>query len=89
MNGSSTAGDTFLVIFILGLGLAALLVYLLPTLIAFFRSHRNRWVILVINVVFGATLLGWLFSLIWALNKIDAPVKGGRKWDPQPGDPTL
>jgi hypothetical protein len=34
-------------------------------------------------------VIGWLIALVWALNKVDAPVKGGIKYDPQPHDPVL
>ena len=47
------------------------------TIVAFNRGHRNRWVIMIINIVFGATLLGWLIAIIWAFNKVDSPKKGG------------
>lgn len=63
--------------------------YCLPAIIAFSRRHRNRWVILAINFAFGATLIGWVIALVWALNKVDAPVKGGIKYDLQPHDPVL
>jgi len=63
--------------------------FFLPAILAFRRSHRNRWMILLINLVFGATVLGWLFALIWAMNKIDDPIKGGTKHDSQPHDPTV
>ena len=64
-------------------------IYPLPAIIAFTKRHRNRWVILIINIAFGATVIGWLIALVWALNKVDAPVKGGIKYDPQPHDPIL
>lgn len=48
----------------------ALFVYVLPTFIAFARRHPNRWVILLINAVFGATGLGWFGSLIWAMSAV-------------------
>ena len=63
--------------------------YCLPSIVAFARRHRNRWVILAINLAFGATLIGWIIALVWALNKMDAPVKGGIKYDPQLHDPIL
>ncbi len=66
-----------------------LAIYFLPTIIAFNRQHRHRWVILIVNVVFGCTLLGWLVALVWAFNKFDSPVKGGSKYDPQPHDPSI
>jgi hypothetical protein len=65
------------------------LVYLLPTIFAFSRRHRNRWIILAINLAFGATVIGWVLALVWALNKVDDPVKGGVKYDFQPNDPIL
>lgn len=50
-----------------------------PTVIAFSRRHRSRWAILVLNLALGATLIGWIIALIWAMNKVDDPVKGGMK----------
>ncbi len=83
--------DSMVWLVILGLFLIVIiaLVYFLPTIVAFSRRHRNRWIILAINLVFGATLLGWVLALIWAPNKVDDPIKGGIKYDFQPHDPTL
>ena len=83
--------DSMIWLVILGLFLIVIiaLVYFLPTIVAFSRRHRNRWIILAINLVFGATLLGWVLALIWALNKVDDPIKGGTKYDLQPHDPIL
>lgn len=54
-----------------GAGVAFLVVltllYLLPTIIAFVRGHHYRWIIFVINLFLGATGLGWVFTLVWAL----------------------
>jgi hypothetical protein len=41
--------------------------YVLPSLIAFRRRHRHRWVILIVDVMFGASVVGWLWALFWAL----------------------
>jgi hypothetical protein len=64
-------------------------IYFLPSIIAFSRSHRNRWIILLINTIFGATIIGWLITFIWSLNKIDDPIKGGKKYDQQTNDPIV
>lgn len=56
--------------FILMLLLIAAAIYLIPTFVAFSRGHPNRWVILIINVVFGGTGLGWLGSLVWACSAV-------------------
>ena len=50
--------------------LAVFLIYFIPTFVAFRRGHPNRWTILVINLVFGGTGIGWFGSLIWALNAV-------------------
>jgi hypothetical protein len=44
--------------------------YMVPTIVAFHRQHPNRWLIFLINLVFGATVLGWLGSLIWAMRAV-------------------
>lgn len=52
-----------------GMTLVAMLVlfiYLLPAFIAYERSHRHRHAILIINVVFGLSLVGWIIALIWS-----------------------
>ncbi|MDG2475680.1 MAG: superinfection immunity protein [Flavobacteriaceae bacterium] len=66
----------------------AIAVYFLPTIVAFKRSHRNRWIILLLNI-FGATIIFWVIALIWAFNKVDDPIKGGYQTDGQEGDRTL
>jgi uncharacterized protein len=90
-SGRSSASDMAALATGLGLGFIALvcIIYPLPAIIAFVKRHRNRWVILAINLAFGATVIGWFIALVWALNKVDSPVKGGIKYDPQPHDPIL
>lgn len=45
----------------------------LPTFIAFWRRHPNRWLIMIINIAFGATVIGWLGALVWALHAVHKP----------------
>lgn len=42
--------------------------YMLPTLFAFARSHRNATPILIVNLFFGWTILGWIVCLAWAFS---------------------
>jgi hypothetical protein len=42
------------------------LIYLLPTLVAFSREHPQRGWILILNLIFGWTLLGWILIFLWA-----------------------
>lgn len=54
--------------------LLSLIVYLLPSLIAFNRGIENRYLVLVINLVFGASVIGWLIALYLATRKVKAPL---------------
>lgn len=48
-------------------GLFGLAVFLLPSIIAFKRKHHYKFIILAINLIFGATGIGYLIALIWAV----------------------
>jgi len=54
----------------------AVTIYFLPTIVAFARRHPNRWPILIINTVFGLTVLGWFGSLIWAFGAVHLSPSG-------------
>jgi hypothetical protein len=54
-------------IIILGVLLLASVIFFLPSVIAFRKGHKYRWIILFINVVFGFTLIGWFGALIWSV----------------------
>jgi hypothetical protein len=41
-------------------------IYFAPALVAFFRRQQNRWLILVLNLLFGWTIVGWIICLAWA-----------------------
>jgi hypothetical protein len=42
------------------------IIHFLPAFIAFHRKAENFIWILLINIFFGWTLIGWLVALIWA-----------------------
>lgn len=75
-KSSNEQGDVILAIVVIAILLIAAVIFIMPTIVAFYRGHPNRWVIMLINVVFGATLLGWLASLIWALHGVHRPKEG-------------
>ncbi len=50
-----------------------LLMYFLPTIVAFGRSKRDAGAILVLNFFLGWTCIGWIIALVWAL-KEDVPM---------------
>ena len=45
----------------------AVLLYFVPTLIAFRRRKRNAKAILALNLLLGWSFLGWVAALIWSL----------------------
>jgi hypothetical protein len=57
---------------VIGLLIAGL-VYIAPSIVAFRRNHPNRWIILVINIAFGETIIGWGIALVWALRVVHRP----------------
>jgi len=48
------------------LALFALVIYFLPTIIAWNRGHKNTVAIFVANLFLGWTFLGWVVCLVWA-----------------------
>jgi hypothetical protein len=58
----------FIGLFVFGLFL--FIIYFLPTMVAFNRTHPNRWVILALNVFLGGTGIVWIICLIWAMKAI-------------------
>ncbi|UPK38205.1 superinfection immunity protein [Bradyrhizobium sp. 186] len=52
----------------------------MPSIVAFRRNHPNRWIILVINVAFGGTIIGWGVAMVWAMraaHRVDSASSGG------------
>ncbi len=48
--------------------LSVLLLYLLPSIVAFGCSLDERYPIALVNVLLGWTVLGWIGALIWAFH---------------------
>jgi len=55
--------------------LSAVLFYFLPAVAAYFKQRPNRLAILLVNLGFGWTVLGWLLVLVWALSKPTAELR--------------
>ncbi|MBN8939503.1 MAG: superinfection immunity protein [Rhizobiales bacterium] len=47
--------------------LCLLVIYLVPTFIAFARGHDYRWVILALNILGGWTIVMWGVALVWSV----------------------
>lgn len=46
-----------------------LVIYFMPSIIAFQSKKSNTKAIVVLNLLLGWTILGWVGALIWALVK--------------------
>ena len=51
--------------------LGAFLLYILPSLIARKRDHKQETAIILLNLLLGWTLIGWIAALIWAVINYD------------------
>lgn len=40
--------------------------YFVPTLVAMFRHHPEKYTLFLINAFYGWTVVGWLLALAWA-----------------------
>ena len=52
----------------------------MPSIVAFRRNHPNRWIILVINIAFGSTIVGRALrsvSAMWAAHRVGSTSSGG------------
>jgi hypothetical protein len=73
---SHTDDFIFLVVFVLVIAI----IYIAPSIVAFRRNHPNRWIIMVINVAFGGTIIGWGIAMVWAMraaHRIGSTSSGG------------
>lgn len=59
-------------LFLLLLAMFLVAIYLLPFIVAMVRGKRNCLAILVLNLLLGWTLIGWVVALVWAC-MIDSP----------------
>jgi len=65
---SSAATSAAGALALLGAAIAAIALYLLPTIIAAKRQHRQTGPIAIINLLLGFTLLGWVAALAWSVS---------------------
>lgn len=64
-DGAAFAFTFVISIFVIA---AMMAVYFLPTLIAFFRDHRQQGPIFIICLLTGWTGIGWVVALAWSVS---------------------
>ncbi|MDX1572259.1 MAG: superinfection immunity protein [Xanthomonadales bacterium] len=47
--------------------IAGIVVYAIPTVIAFYRHANSFWSIALLNLLFGWTLIMWFGASVWAM----------------------
>ena len=57
------------------IGIVALILLFLPTLIALLRGHDNSFAIFLTNLLLGWTGIGWIIALIWSFTAIRKRVR--------------
>jgi len=77
INGDFGPWEFFLLLNLLPFFLLYLVIYILPSLIAYIRSMHNRKKTLVVNLLLGWTVVGWIVSLVWAVSPKQPPVNSG------------
>ncbi|GBQ84898.1 superinfection immunity protein [Asaia krungthepensis] len=60
------------IIFAVAVVLLSLLIYLIPAIVAFYRDHDAKWVVLILNVAAGWTFIAWIALFVWAIWPEDA-----------------
>lgn len=63
--GLNAAVSGFEIVGLVGL----MVVYFLPSVVAYARNKRNAGAILILNLLLGWTFVGWVVSLVWAASK--------------------
>lgn len=71
--------------------LFAPMLYLLPSYEAWQRKHHNLTGVVLVNVLLGWTLLGWVIALVWSVMKppvvavpVQAPATASEAFSPAP-----
>jgi hypothetical protein len=65
--GAALGGLLCMFVFAAIFFIVALLVYFSPTILALMRSHSDVLAIILVNLLFGWTVVGWIYALIWSL----------------------
>ena len=50
-----------------GAFMVLLIMYFVPSIVAFSRSHKDAPAIVAVNFFFGWSVVGWIWALVWAL----------------------
>ena len=57
-------------LFMIGVLIVAVYMFLLPAAVAYRRHHHHKMAIFAMNVLFGWTGIGWGVALVWSLTAV-------------------
>lgn len=69
-----------IVIFIFG-GILTLFLYFIPSYIAFKRNHNHKFLIFLLNVFLGVTIIGYVVAVLWAMSGNTEKIENTEKDD--------
>jgi hypothetical protein len=72
MNSAGVFGFGITELILVAFCILFIYIFFIPSVIAYKNSKDNRFVILLINIFFGGTGLGWLVALALALSGNEA-----------------
>ncbi|QGM46702.1 superinfection immunity protein [Methylocystis heyeri] len=85
-NLIAPAQTLFSILELLALALAAILIYVAPSVVAVGYKHRHAQAIIALDLLLGWTFLGWVGALVWALMAAE-PVDLQRPTPPSQEEP--
>ena len=65
---NSTKALLIAIFIMIAIVLVFIVLYLLPSIIAIKKKHKDLIKILIINIFLGWTIVGWIISLVLAIN---------------------
>lgn len=68
-TADEAAGNKTLIIMIVLWATIGLLLYFVPTIVAFAKGHLNKTAVLLLNLFLGWTFIGWVIALVWSVKK--------------------
>jgi len=64
-DGVIMEGALFLILLVI----IGIVIYFIPTIVALNKKHVNTTPIILVNVLLGWSLIGWVVALVWAFKK--------------------
>jgi len=54
-------------------------IYFVPTLVAIIRGHHSKGAVIVLNILLGWTIIGWIVAIVWSFTNPNQVVVQSRQ----------